>query len=285
MSELKLGSGSIDPIQLGTYESVARVANDKDVPFIIVGASARDLVMHHGYGAPIQRATRDIDLAVQVPDWDSFNSICDSLTVEGYRKTDIPHRLRDASGIPLDIIPFGPLENCAAKISWPPDGAVVMDVLGFQEALEHCVWVKVDDIPELKLPVASPVGLGLLKLIAWSERDAQVRKKDAADLAYLAANYENIPGLRDELYENHVAVLESYGWDTRLSGAHVLGREVAIIASSSTLVSLRNRLNEDQAVKLKKDAETSLGASGSGVIVAFLAGLLDTRPIATTLIF
>ncbi len=57
MTELKLDSRSIDPIQLRTYEAITRVATERQVPFIIVGASARDLVMHHGYGA-IVPATR-----------------------------------------------------------------------------------------------------------------------------------------------------------------------------------------------------------------------------------
>lgn len=53
MTELKLDSRSIDPIQLRTYEAITRVATERQVPFIIVGASARDLVMHHGYGAVV----------------------------------------------------------------------------------------------------------------------------------------------------------------------------------------------------------------------------------------
>lgn len=66
MTKLNIDSKAIDSIQLRTYEAITRVALDNQVPFIIVGASARDLVMHHAYGAPIQRATRDIDMAVQV---------------------------------------------------------------------------------------------------------------------------------------------------------------------------------------------------------------------------
>ncbi|MEX0603473.1 MAG: hypothetical protein WD623_07980 [Marinobacter sp.] len=54
MARLKIGSKLIDPIQLATYEAIARVALNHRVPFIIVGASARDLVMHHAYGAPVQ---------------------------------------------------------------------------------------------------------------------------------------------------------------------------------------------------------------------------------------
>lgn len=275
MTELKLDSSLIDPIQLRTYESITRVALAKQIPFIIIGASARDLVMHHGYGAPVQRATRDIDLAVQVSDWASFDSMCESLVTEGYKKTDVPHRLLDLNGTPLDIIPFGPLEDPGFKISWPPEGDVEMGVMGFQEALENSAILVVDSVPELKLPVASPQGLALLKLVAWFERDVQTRRKDAADLAYLAANYENVPGMMEQLFEQHAATLEGYGWDTRLTGAHVLGLEVAMIANSSTMAFLKSSLNADQVVDLEGDGGASRADGGKGVIAAFQAGLFN----------
>ncbi|MFL1454004.1 nucleotidyl transferase AbiEii/AbiGii toxin family protein [Marinobacter sp. GN3S48] len=275
MTELKLDSGSIDPIQLRTYEAITRVATERQVPFIIVGASARDLVMHHGYGASVQRATRDIDLAIQVPDWEGFDSIRESLIEEGYTKTDIPHRLYDSQGIPLDIIPFGPLKDTDSKIAWPPDGDVKMVVMGFQEALENAVWVIVDRDPALKLPVASPQGLALLKLIAWFERDAQTRKKDAADLAYLATNYENIPGLLEQLYLQHDTVLEAYDWDTRLCGAHVFGLEIAQVASASTLAFLKGILDEDRLADMERDGGLLGEDASMGVLAAFRAGLVS----------
>ncbi len=45
MARLEIDSRKIDPIQLNTYEAIKRVASDQRVPFIIVGASARDLVI------------------------------------------------------------------------------------------------------------------------------------------------------------------------------------------------------------------------------------------------
>lgn len=116
MPELKIDYRDIDPAQLGTYQAIAKVAKDKEIPFIIVGASARDLVMHHGYGMPIKRATRDIDFAIQVPDWDAFEEIHAGLIDEGYKATKHKHRLLDQRNIPLDIIPFGPIQPCGAAI-------------------------------------------------------------------------------------------------------------------------------------------------------------------------
>lgn len=274
MTELRIGSSSIDPIQLRTYRAIVKVASEKQVPFIIIGASARDLVMHYGYGAPVQRATKDIDLAVQVADWENFDSICESLVADGYTRTAIPHRLQDSEGVPLDIIPFGPLEQTGSRIFWPPDGDIKMGVMGFQEAFRHSIWVRVGSAPELKLPVVSPEGLALLKLVAWLERDRSSRRKDATDLAYLAANYENIPGIMETLYERHDAILETYDWDTRLCGAHVLGLEVAFIADLSTMMFLKRSLSEEKVVVLKTEGE-HYGGGSQGVISAFQAGLFQ----------
>lgn len=273
MTRLKIESKNIDPIQLETYGAIKRVAVDQGVRFIIVGASARDLVMHHAYGAPIQRATMDIDLAVQVPDWTDFERIRDSLVREGYTKTDLPHRLLGPSGAPIDILPFGAVESDDSTIHWPPSGDVQMSVVGFQDALDNADWLTIAIKPELELPVASPQGLALLKLVAWSERDAQTSRKDAADIAYLVSNYENIPGMMDRLFDKHESILEAHGWDTRLAGAQLLGKETAQIASDSTMKVLRRLLNKDLVANLTRDSGNACGEATEEIVSAFIGGL------------
>ncbi|MBJ7275733.1 nucleotidyl transferase AbiEii/AbiGii toxin family protein [Marinobacter salarius] len=277
MARLEIDSKDLDPIQLKTYKAIKRVAVEKAVRFIIVGASARDLVMHHAYGAPIQRATLDIDLAVQVPDWASFESIGDSLIHEGYTKTNLPHRLQGPHGAPIDILPFGSVESGDSIIAWPPSGDVQMSVVGFQDALDNADWLTVNTELKLELPVASPQGLTLLKLVAWSERDARTRRKDAADIAYLASNYENIPGQMERLYEQHEAVLELHGWDTRLAGAHVLGTEIADIACDSTTAFLQRLLDDDLVANLVRDSGSSYGDATTDIINALLVGLFGSE--------
>lgn len=277
MPRLKIESRNIDPIHLDTYGAIKRVAVDQDVPFIIVGASARDLVMHHAYGAPVQRATMDIDLAVQVPDWTDFERIRDSLIRQGYTKTDLPHRLHGPHGAPIDILPFGAVESHDSTIQWPPSGDVQMSVVGFQDALDNADWLTIATEPELELPVASPEGLALLKLVAWSERDAQTRRKDAADIAYLASNYENISGQMDRLFEQHESILEAHGWDTRLAGAQLLGKETAQIASESTMKVLRHLLNKDLVANLTRDSGNACGDATEAILSAFIGGLFGSE--------
>ena len=47
--------------------------------FLVVGAIARDLLLHYGYGVPITRATTDVDLGVAVAGWREFRQLRDAL--------------------------------------------------------------------------------------------------------------------------------------------------------------------------------------------------------------
>lgn len=57
-------SGKIDANQVKVYRDVSNAANALNLPFVVVGAAARDLVLHYGYGARVVRATADIDFGI-----------------------------------------------------------------------------------------------------------------------------------------------------------------------------------------------------------------------------
>lgn len=101
----------------------------------MVGASARDLVLHFGYGSRIERATADIDVGIEVPGWGAFQVLLqvliEKLLESGFSPTDAEHRLLSPQGMKVDITPFGPIADENAEIAWPPDGDWVMNVLGF----------------------------------------------------------------------------------------------------------------------------------------------------------
>ncbi len=42
---------------------------------LMVGAMARDLLLHYGFGVRVTRATADVDLAFAVADWDEFDTL------------------------------------------------------------------------------------------------------------------------------------------------------------------------------------------------------------------
>jgi predicted nucleotidyltransferase len=65
-------AGKLDRLIVDTFDAVSRATSQLETPYIIVGATARDLILHHGHGMGIARATRDIDFGIEVPDWATF---------------------------------------------------------------------------------------------------------------------------------------------------------------------------------------------------------------------
>ena len=221
------------------YRRVSVAAEALGVPYVVVGAAARDLLLHYGYDAPVVRATMDVDFGMQVADASAYEELKRRLEEEGFEATSTVHRLRSKERVLLDIVPFGPIARENGRVLLPPDETHELNVIGFEEACATADMVVLQTNPEIAVPVASPPGLTLLKLVAWTDRETGARKKDAADLTYLLGNYEMIPAVEEALYGEKKEVLERYGWDRSLGGAHLLGNAVSAIASppSQSLVS------------------------------------------------
>ncbi len=269
-------SGKIEPSLVDLCAIVAECATQLQIPFLVVGASARDMVLHHGYGAKVQRATADIDFALQVPSWDAFTALKKELLTNSFCETNAAHRLIGPNNWPIDIVPFGSIADENANIQWPPSGDTVMNVLGFQEALNNANTVRLRDIPILDIPVASPEGMTILKFIAWIDRAADVRKKDAKDIAYLLTTYENIPAISDQLYRE-ATLMELYGWDITLASAHQLGINVKQITLPKTHGVISEVLNRQfPKLPLERLLNEMGGNTGrnEALINAFKAGLL-----------
>lgn len=235
MNELLNLVGKIDSSTVSTLSAVDDIASKLEIPYLVIGATARDFVLHYGYGAPIQRATTDIDLAVQVETWDDFNSIKEALVNKGFTTTRAEHRLTSPHDFPIDIVPFGNIEQENANIAWPPSGEVVMNVAGFKEAIDNAQSVLISENPVVTCPVVTPEGLMILKLICWADRASELRKKDAADIRYLLKTYIEIKNIKQDIYDDeNIAELENYGWDQELAACHLLGQNCREIASAAT---------------------------------------------------
>lgn len=77
-------------------------------------------------------------------------------------------RPQDQYSTPIDLIPFGGVENLDSTIEWPPEMNVVMNVSGFSEALRSAILLKIAE--NFSIRVASLAGMAALKLIAWQDR-------------------------------------------------------------------------------------------------------------------
>lgn len=243
----KLNQGLVE-----LYRNVDTQARVLGVGYLVIGAMARDLVLVHGFGARIERGTKDVDFAIDVADWESFNTLKMSLLELAFTQDPrIPHRLHfeGSDNLPweIDIVPFGGIQDAEANITWPPENERIMSVLGFREAHEHAIKAKIQAEPEVSIPVASPAGISLLKLVAWLDRRADIRPKDATDLRYLMETYTKIPEIFDAVYEENC--MEAQDWDEIRASAMKLGRDVAAIARAETMDYLASRLRADESLR------------------------------------
>lgn len=222
----------LDAATFALLKAVAKAAAELKIEWMVTGAAGRVLLLEGVYGLPQGRATRDVDLGIMVASWDQYRALVDRLRRDDRFQPDPKQlqRLRFGDEGLLDLVPFGEIESANRTIHWPPDNDFAMSVIGFREAYADTVSVKLDG---LNVPVISPVGLVLLKLVAWSERHRAQPRKDAADLAYVLRHFGAI--LTEQvLFDEYFDAVEASGFDVDLAASRVLGRKIATLAEQDT---------------------------------------------------
>ncbi len=219
------------------YSMINKVTTELGINYLVVGAMARDLVLVHGYGSKIERGTRDVDFAINVENWDSFFSFRENLLSSGFSEdSQVLHRMyySDSSGAPweIDIVPFGEIESVDSTINWPPEDDFVMNVLGFKEVGKHSIQVKIEKENDSVISVASPVGMTILKLVAWLDRPIEKRAKDADDFRYLIKSYTKIPEIYDAIFEE--GYMEKQEWEEEKACAMKMGHDAGLISEHKT---------------------------------------------------
>jgi predicted nucleotidyltransferase len=273
-------------------EDLVRQFNDTCVAlgldYFLIGATARDIMLIHVFGGTTDRATRDVDFAVAVPDWATFDQIKASfLERSDVRSADtMPQRLhyrgpgRDYL-VAMDIVPFGAIESPPLSIVWPLDPETTLNVAGFADALRASVRVRIGD--DLVVPVASVPGLTVLKLFAWQDRGAD-NSKDAQDLLLLFRCYEG-PINEDRLFTDAFPVLELCGYQHKAAGHYLLGMDVATIVESDTgsglmtildNVAIRDRLITGIARSISSQPDNLTYVSN--MLTQFARGLASSPP-------
>ncbi len=232
MPTYKISSEQLEnPTLLAVLASLNAASEALGVRYYIVGALARDLLLEYVHGIRAPQATRDVDVAVAVQDWARYEQLIDALkNTYRFEPTNWPYRLRSAEGLYVDVIPFGLVEGPGRTISWPPH-EFVMTMLGFEEAYQARVRIVFDE--DLAVTVASPAGLGLLKLIAWDDRKDRT-SRDAEDLCFLMRTYYE--AFSNVIFEQHFDLLEEEDFDVDYTSARAFGRAVGAIAASSEAV-------------------------------------------------
>jgi len=228
-------SNDIGEDKVSALRCIKTVAEELGIPFIVVGAFARDMFYNHIHQIPSPRRTLDIDLGVEVADWEEFESLTGTLAArECLLATSSPHRfVTKQHGVVIDIVPYGEIAGKAKTVSWPPEHDIIMSMVGFEEAYASALQVTVSDDPRLEILVPSAPALALLKLISWDDSYPR-RERDAQDLLFMMESYEGT-GIEDLIYDDHADLLEQEGYDPRLVSVRLLGRYIAELCSEDTL--------------------------------------------------
>ena len=240
------------------YSQIHGIAAELSVPLLIVGATARDIILVHGYNAAIERGTKDVDFGIEVQNWEHYEVLRTALIEAGFTPhSKKAHQLNttDSDGLPweIDLIPFGGVSDDHGQIAWPPKQNFVMSVLGFDEVYQNAWNVTLIKSPEISVKVASPAGILLLKLIAWTERGREYQGKDAIDIYYVIKHYSKIPAVVDALYEQDY--MDTQDYDIMNATAMLLADEVAAIAQEKTMEYIKQSLLNSESVmdRLKTD--------------------------------
>ncbi|MDM5179103.1 nucleotidyl transferase AbiEii/AbiGii toxin family protein [Massilia sp. DJPM01] len=234
-TELQLKT-PIDDATFAVIREIGHAAAALGHNALLVGATARIILVEHVFGLPAGRATRDVDFAFAIDTWDQFDALrqrligqhqfqADAHTLHKlyYRPTAAPH------AIPVDLVPFGTLGGEREEIRWPPDMAIVMNVAGFADALASAVSVEIG--AGVSVAIASLPAIAVLKLFAWRDRRRGTHK-DATDLTALMLLYHDID--QERVYTVPEEVLEDVDFDIELGGVWLLGNDARKLSLAPT---------------------------------------------------
>lgn len=238
-------SNKIPKEHVDIIRRVAQAAEGEDLRLFIVGAHARDLILQYAYDLPVHRATNDIDFGIVVENWDAFTRLREKLIASARfdSHNTVKQRLVHESGLLIDLVPFGGLEEPAGQIAWPPDFAIVMSTVGFKEAYDNSIEIRIAD--DMVVKVASLAGLALLKIVAWDDRRYE---RDAQDLGLIIRHYLDA-GNEERVYSEQGDCFDLLddAFDYDKVSARLLGRDVGGLLSEAS------RLILDRVLKKRVD--------------------------------
>lgn len=236
ISSDKIGNPLLVELLRKLTESFDRMGRE----FYVIGATARDVIMSQQLEINSMRKTKDLDIAIAIPDWEAFDQIISGLVADGFTKSKRMHQRFFYGEYELDVVPYGPIAKEDDNIYWPPEEDVAMSVKGFSEVLADAIVVSIDGEFDVKF---TPLhGLFLLKFAAWLDR-GEMTSKDAEDMSFILSNYfmANIEReVHPEVYDREV-------FDEYVAGAYWLACDLVTLLSKDQLRFYKNKIEEEIA--------------------------------------
>jgi predicted nucleotidyltransferase len=228
--DYKISSKNFDhPLLKPLLEVLIGFFGSIDTKFFVIGATARDMIMD-AHGEKSSRTTRDLDIAIAIPDWKKYTNIEEGLLKlkDFHKDTSQKQRFIFREFYTLDIVPFGDIMKLDDKIFWPPDEQTAISVLGFDDVSRATIEITVDE--HLTLNAASLPGIFLLKIVAWKERHL-IKKDDADDIGFILRNYFSINENRIAI--DHIDLYDDSDFSIMTAGAMLMGRDIGAILKSN----------------------------------------------------
>lgn len=238
---MKLNSDKFEPVFLETIQIITEITSRLNIPFILIGASARDIIFEHLHGIKAPRITMDIDIAVEIATWDSFDNIKEELLNKyNFSAGDQLQRFKYKNFL-LDIVPYGKIaEN--GRIIWR-ENLNSMSVAGFPEIYNSTQSISIQTNPLIEFKIPTLEGLTILKFLSW--KDAYpIRPKDAEDILFILRNYEKTL-VTNEVFEKYPDIIEKNGFDLAQAGLFILGLRIKEICSKDTYHKIKEILEEE----------------------------------------
>lgn len=245
--DLKITSEKIaNPLLVELLKKLTDCFNRMGREFYVIGATARDIIIRQLIGTTSGRRTKDLDIAIAIPDWSVFDEIKDVLVADGFKKSADMRQRFYYGEYELDIVPYGVAKD-DDNIYWPPEEEIAMSVKGFDEVLSEAITVNIDG--EFDITIASLHGLFLLKFNAWLDRNIET-SKDAEDMSFILSNYF-MANLDRNVYT------EVYDWenfDEYIVGGYWLARDLLLLLTKEQITYYKDCIEKE----LEKDDESRL---------------------------
>ncbi|AKK04271.1 hypothetical protein [Corynebacterium epidermidicanis] len=228
------------------YEDIQRVLSALESAgvgedLMLIGARARDILHERIVGGHPMRATKDVDIAIYVDSWHDLEAIN-----ANFERCGSAWQKRLVGNLPVDFVPFGPIESPPGEIS-PSDG-LILNVNGLREAFSTSLKIDLNNGRVVRIP--SKVGFLLLKLEAWLDR-FHISGKDGSDIATAISWFDEQEYLLGDEFQA-MLLDESLEFDPIPQRVAIIGFEVAKLLGEEKASALALRFHELQEPELNR---------------------------------
>ncbi len=133
----------VDPAQVGELGPALGLIRRRHGPgrdCLLVGAAARDLLLHHVYGVGLVRATRDVERRRGRSRLGCLRGVDGAVRARLWVRTISTGAAPSDAARLVDVLPFGEIASETSRLLWPGE-AREMSTLGYAEARAAAVGI------------------------------------------------------------------------------------------------------------------------------------------------